>query len=163
MSAERYRIAYLADYPQYVEACAAWNFGRWGVGSPNSSLAETLRVFEKSTHKEALPLTFIAINNDNDQPVAMGSLWGQDGDEWPDVSPWIASIFVHNRHRRSGLATRLVIRLEEEAKQLGFDTLYLKAGAAAPLYEKIGYSYVDSVKSDLTSTGKITLYTKTLN
>jgi hypothetical protein len=46
----------------------------------------------------------------------MGSLWEKDGAEWPEKTPWIASIYTLYRYRGLGLglAKQLIKRLEEE-------------------------------------------------
>lgn len=161
-NAEAYRIEYLADYPQHIEACAAWCFGRWAVQSPEGSFAKTLSHFQQGTQKDDIPLTLIAISNNNNLPVGMGSLWLKDGEEWPDLSPWIAAVFVHYRHRNHDIASRLVMRLDEEAKRLGHDNVYLKTGSAAPLYEKNGYDRVEAIGSETTAAGQLILYKKAL-
>ena len=36
------KIEYLKDYPQFIDACAAWAYGRWGVQSKTGSLKKIL-------------------------------------------------------------------------------------------------------------------------
>ena len=55
--------------------------------------------------KDTIPLTLVVINLATDLPVAMGSLWIKDGTEWPEKTPWIASVYTLYRYRGLGLAS----------------------------------------------------------
>ena len=84
-----YKICHLSEKPEHIAACAAWAYGRWGVQKEKGSLDRALHVFESGAQKDKLPLTLIAINSDNGLPVAMGSLWKTDGEEWLEKTPWM--------------------------------------------------------------------------
>ena len=161
---EGFRIEYLADYPEHVQACAAWTFGRWGVQKKDGSLERALKTFQDGAQKDALPLTLIALNEKNEMPVAMISLWEKDGTIWTDdvITPWIACVYTHYRYRGRGLAGALLKRMEEEAKKIGFGQIYLQSGSAAGLYLENGYEAVETVKSDETKAGTQTLLKKIL-
>ncbi|NCC03400.1 MAG: GNAT family N-acetyltransferase [Proteobacteria bacterium] len=157
-----FELHYLADKPEWIEACAAWSFGRWGVQRENGSWARSLARFQEAAQKDALPLTIIALNTENGRPVAMASLVESDSDYWTEVTPWIAGVFVLYRYRGHGLARRLVERLEEEARRLGVKNLYLYSGSAAKMYPKLGYVEIDSVESAQTAAGREVLLVKDL-
>lgn len=63
-----------------------------GVFKKNGSLERAISIFEKGMQKDEIPLTLVAINLATDLPVAMGSLWITDGTEWPEKTPWIATV-----------------------------------------------------------------------
>lgn len=157
-----YDIYYLADKKEYINACAAWAYGRWGVQNPKGSLERAINIFTKGAEKTTIPLTLIALNKQNGLPIAMGSLWEKDGDDWLEISPWIASVYTLYRYRGLGIGKAIIIRLEREAKRLGFNEIYLQSGSAAALYPKLGYTEIDSIKTESTSVGKLTLFKKTL-
>ena len=157
-----FTIEYLADYPEYIQACAAWGFGRWGVQKPHGSLDRAIKHFEKSCQKDALPLGLVVINKETELPIGMGCLVEQDGDDWLGRTPWIASVFTHYRHEGQGIAKAVISRLEEEAQNLGFKSVYLYSGTAAYLYRKIDYTEIDSKITDKSAAGKITLFEKKL-
>jgi len=156
-----YRTAYLADHPEHIEACAAYDFAHWSVQHKDRSFQKMVDKYKKGAQKGAMPLTVIVLNEDN-RPVGMGSLWEEDGNKWTNLTPWIASVFVHYRHRGHGIATMIVKQLEKEAKNLGFETIFLTSGSAGPVYEKIGYQKVETVPHEYTDIGKQTLYRKPL-
>lgn len=158
-----FNLQYLADRPECIQACAAWAFGRWGVQQQKGSLEFALQIFEQGAQKGRIPLTVVMINQATDLPVAMGSLWESDGTDWPDKSPWIASVYTLYRYRRQGLAARIIERLEQEAARLGFSTVYLHSGSAADYYRKLGYTELDRIPTQTTAAGTRTLFRKEVN
>lgn len=155
-----FEIHYLSDKPQFIEACAAWAYERWGVQKIDSSLNRALERFNAGAQKEKLPLTFVAIEKNKDLPVGMGSLWENDGNRWQEKTPWIASIFTHYRYRGHGIARSIIQKLEIVAQELGYKEIYLKSGSAADYYPQLGYKVVETVKTDETAAGQETLFKK---
>lgn len=89
-------------------------------------------------------MTLLAINRDTNLPIGMISLWPQDGQEWPDKSPWIAAVYTLYRYRGMRIATTLVERILQEAKRFDFDIVYLQAGSAAGMYRKLGFAKLNA-------------------
>ncbi len=158
-----FKIEHLANRPDCIQACAAWAYGRWGVQKKEGSLDRAIRVFEKGAQKDNIPLTLIAINVETDLPVAMGSLWKTDGTEWPEKTPWIASIYTLYRYRSLGLAKNIINRLEEEAQKIGFAKVYLQSGSAASFYQDLGYKEIETLETKATAAGTETLFIKNFN
>ncbi|WP_246569462.1 MULTISPECIES: GNAT family N-acetyltransferase [Rhizobium] len=148
-------IEYLEKYPNFISICASWTFGQWGCQS-NGSYERTRGEFEAAT-KSSMPLTLVAI--ENALPVGMVTLAARDFDGKPHLSPWLKSLFVHPFHRKKGIATLLIERLEHEALRLGFKSLYLITEDARLLYEKSGWRAIDHVQ---TSYGEAALMEKAL-
>lgn len=159
----KFKVEYLADRPDCIQACAAWAYGRWGVQQNAASLDRALEVFSQGAQKNAIPLTLVTINLESDLPVAMASLWERDGTHWPDKTPWIASIYTLYRYRNLGLARNSIKCLEHEAMQLGFKQLYLQSGSAADLYRGLGYNALETIETTATAAGTLTLFVKALN
>lgn len=157
-----FELCSLADRPEFLNACAAWAYGRWGVQKPDGSLERSLKYFGNTLNPEVMSITIVAINKQNGLPIAMGSLWEQDGKEWPDTTPWIASIFTLYRYRGQGIAKAIIERLEGEAKKLGYSKVYLKSGTAATYYPKLGYKAIDTKKVETNAAGMETLLCKDL-
>lgn len=157
-----FSIHYLADKPDFIPACAAWEHGRWGVQKPDYALDHALETFGNSAQRGQIPLTLIALDPKNDLPVAMGSLWENDGPKWAEKTPWIASIYTLYRYRKLGLAKTLIRKLEAEALRLGFDEVYLRSGSAADLYKRLGYQEIETIQTTTTAAGRETLFRKRL-
>ena len=61
-------------------------------------------------------------------------------------------IWTSSRHRRKGLARKIMAALEETARDLGYTRVVLFTGPSQPeavaLYERIGYRWVDPTEFD---------------
>ena len=55
----------------------------------------------------------------------------------------LRSVAVASSHRGSGLGTKLVANMEEEARTLGIQRLYLLTTTAEGFFEKLGYRRVE--------------------
>ncbi|HBS24570.1 MULTISPECIES: GNAT family N-acetyltransferase [Thalassospira] len=155
-----YDIVYLADRPDCVDACAAWAYGRWGVQKTKSSLENARAYFAQCSQKDGLPMTLLAINRDTNLPIGMISLWPQDGQKWPDKTPWIAAVYTLYRYRGMRIATTLVERILQEAKRFDFDIVYLQAGSAAGMYRKLGFREIERRDASTAAAGHEILFCK---
>ena len=135
-------IDYLGNHPDFIAVCASWAFGQWGCQS-GGSFERAKKRFTEGANKTNIPLTLVAIADG--KPAGMISLWESDFEGRPDISPWLASVYVHPFHRKNGIALSLVKRLEAEAKRLGYKKLYLVTEESKGLYEKNGWQEMDQV------------------
>ncbi len=142
------KIIYLSEQPQLYKTCAAWFFGQWGCHEENSSLDEALEKFKGCAQKEQIPLTFLALHDG--LPVGMASLWDKDFEERPDLSPWLAAVYVHPKYRGKDIATLLCMRCKEEAKHIfNIRKLYLITSQAKEgLYKKVGFDIIEQGLGD---------------
>ncbi len=146
MTRQQITLAYLFDHPDCVDVCASWAFGQWG-SQRGGTLTRAQKKFAASTDRNSLPLTMLALAES--KPAGMISLWETDLPGRGDLSPWLASLFVHPFYRGQGLAGLLARRIETEAVRLGFSALYLVTETEAAFYEKIGWSPFEAVKTEL--------------
>ena len=149
----------LSAHPEYVDVCAAWSFGLWGSQSGGSFDRTRARfaLHENFTGADDGPETVVAVQHG--RAIGMASLWSTDLPERPDLTPWLAAMFVHEEHRRIGLATRLGQEVEDLARARGEGILYLVTEHAEALYRKSGWKVLDQVTTVL---GPAALMTKTL-
>lgn len=87
----------------------------------------------------------IAAAYEDDKLVGSAVLAERDLSIKPHIKPWVASVFVLPEHRGQGIATMLVQKLEEEAKRLKFETIWLYTEEAHTLYVRLGWKFVESL------------------
>ena len=58
-----------------------------------------------------------------------------------DRTPFIASVFVDENYRGRRISQQMIVRINEYAKELGYQTVYLKS-AHRGLYEKYGFEKI---------------------
>jgi GNAT superfamily N-acetyltransferase len=90
-----------------------------------------------------MPRTFILLADG--QPVGTASLVACDLDERPDLSPWLADVFVLPAARRRGYAVHLIAAVEEACRAASISTLWLYTRTAERLYARNGWRTVETV------------------
>ncbi len=147
-----WRIAQLAEHPQWVEQLAHWHHAQWGALMAPWSLDDARAELQHSaSNSSAIPLTLIAFEanrdaNSLDQPRLLGSvsLLASDAPEFSEYSPWLASLYVSTDARGLGIGSALVRALMAQAKQLGIPRMYLFTPGSAEIYLRQGWSIIET-------------------
>lgn len=83
---------------------------------------------------------------DNNYLVGFISLFKYDGDERANLTPWYATMYVKKEFRGKGYSKLLNNAILEEAKNLGYDKVYLKSDLIN-YYEKFGAKYIEKLNN----------------
>ena len=134
-------IEYLADRPEFIPTAAHWLHKEWGHLRPNETVADRAERLERACGHREIPTTFVAI--DGDHPVGCASLIEHDMLTRPELSPWLAGVFVPSEYRSRGIGAVLVKRVIQEARSLGIARIYLYTPSSGGLYLKLGWSVIE--------------------
>ncbi len=150
-------IHYLMDYPVYLPIIAFWNYREWHFGK--EPFDEIIERYRQRLQRDKVPTTLIAL--EDTMPVGSVSIKNDDLIERPDLNPWLASLFILADYRGRDIGRRLLRAGEQSANAAGVGRLYLFTHTAAGLYEKEGWTFMESV----TRTGGISeaIYYKDLS
>lgn len=132
---------YLADCPHYIPTLANWHFAQWGELNPANDVAARTARLQSHLQKGAIPTTFVAC--DGDELLGSASLVVNDLDIRPELTPWLASVFVASAARNQGVGTMLVQRVMQEARELGVPQLYLFTLDRERLYAGLGWQLIE--------------------
>lgn len=132
-------IVSLTDRPDLLADVARWQWEEWGRkrGRPLEAVADEVAPLTQPGSDEA---GFVLL--DGGVPVGTACLTKEDLDSRPDLTPWLASVYVDPAHRRKGHAARLVRAVEDEAVRRGHATLWLFTWTTASLYAALGWDLV---------------------
>ncbi len=108
------------------------------------ALDQTLAVVNASVASFGPPQTFVLLVGG--QPIATASLAAQDLDERPDLTPWLAGVYVVPEARGRGYASRLIEVVEEACLAARIPTAWLYTSTAERLYQQAGWRVVDTVQ-----------------
>lgn len=136
----RVRVESIADLPDLVETVARWQWDEWGHLDPADSLAARITYLQTQVESDGIPTTFIALEGDT--PLGSASLVTDDMPTHPELTPWLASVYVMPDARGRGVASALVRCAVERAAELGVARLYLYTEGARGLYEKLGWQVI---------------------
>lgn len=128
--------------PDLAETTARW---RWEAFARHAgrSLADVLDAERRVAATSApMPRTLVLLAAG--APVGMASLVAHDLDERPDLTPWLAGVFVAAHARGRGRAACLVAAVETLAAASAIPTLWLYTRRAERIYARIGWRTVEA-------------------
>lgn len=130
-------IVDLKDEPGLLQTLAEWHHLEWSYLNPQTDFQMRLIEMQSYLDDELVPSTFIA----KEENILLGSaaIVSHDMDILPDLSPWLASVFVASEHRRKGVASQLVKHIENKAKTENIASLYLYTPDREDFYLKLGW------------------------
>ena len=117
---EDLQITRLPDDPDLVRTLSDWHQAEWGHLSARTTAD---RRAEFAEHGAGIPQTRVAFLEG--RPVGTASLLSSDMDIHPELTPWLASVFVIPEQRRRRIGYQLVRTIMEEGARLGVGTMYL--------------------------------------
>ncbi len=117
---------------------ARWHWDEWGHSDTTGSLYEWIENLSKKNRSDGVPATYAALNQQR-EPVGSVVLAKSDMNTHPELSPWLAGLFVVPDYRNEGLGTALVLHATQEALRFGYSTIYLHTATSTGLYEKLGW------------------------
>lgn len=139
-------IGYLADHTAFIPTLVRWHHAQWSYLRPGDTIEGRMARMQERLGRDQIPTTFVAYTTTEDDTeivVGSASLLEQDLDTRPDLSPWLASVYVAQEHRRQGIGSALVRHATEKAAALGVETLYLFTPDKERFYERLGWSVIE--------------------
>lgn len=131
------QISTLKDKPQYLLPLAQWHHAEWSYLNPDRSLDERIEEMREDLEGKVIPTTFVA--EDNDELLGSACILADDMSSHPELSPWLASVYVAEPHRKKGIGSVLVKRVMQHAQENGIKRLYLYTPDQAQLYARLGW------------------------
>jgi N-acetylglutamate synthase-like GNAT family acetyltransferase len=132
-----FHIAYLADHPDWIPTLAAWHYGQWAKLYPEETKANFAHHLRLSAQTGRIPLTVVALHDG--KLAGSASLIEHDLASHPELSPWLANVYVDEPYRCRGIATVLIKRITREADGLGLTTIYLFTPGETEFYTRRGW------------------------
>jgi predicted N-acetyltransferase YhbS len=137
----KFKIAYLADYPQFIPTIGEWLFNQWGRLSPDGSLEKSVLKVQASTNKDRVPFVLVAISNA--KPLGIVCVVENDLETRADLTPWLAGVLVLPAYRHYGVGRELCLQAEKEMQSLGIKKAYLFTPDKQPFYAKMGWQKLE--------------------
>ena len=134
----------LGERPDTVPTLAAWLYEQWGYFHDHDSVERRIGELNARLQSDRIPVSFVALASEapDAPPIGTASLTPDDLETRPDLSPWLASVFVQAEHRQSGAGSALVNAVVAHARKLRFPILYLFTEDRIQFYERLGWTVV---------------------
>ena len=98
------------------------------------------RILDKNYRTPFGELDLVAF--EDDELVGTVCLKTHDMDNKPDLSPWLAGLYVKESWRKKGVGSTLVKAIEQKAVELGINHLFLYTPESANFYSNLGWSVI---------------------
>jgi predicted N-acetyltransferase YhbS len=137
------KIEYLADHKDVIPTLARWTYEEWSYLWPERTLSDIERLISEKSNKEHIPISLVAV--EKGKVVGMIELKTSDFKARPNLSPWLAGLYVVKPQRRKGVGKKLVYEIEKLAARLGTSKLFLFTDNAEEFYSKLGWSVQERI------------------
>jgi GNAT superfamily N-acetyltransferase len=136
-----YSISDLRQQPEFFEPVADRIWQAWW--QPNGYPPAYIRGrLEENMQDAPIPLALVA--HDGSTFLGTASVIASDLDERPDLTPWVAAVWVEERARGQGIGAALVDAAAHASFSLGFARVYLCARARMTgFYERLGWTLIE--------------------
>jgi GNAT superfamily N-acetyltransferase len=137
----KHLVVSTAERPDLAPVVASWLWGEFWRAR-GSSLEETLAAVRTSVTAQRMPRTFVLLIDG--KPLGTASLAAQDLETRPDLTPWLAGVFVEPAARGQGLIAHLISAVEAECRGMSIPTLWLYTRSAESVYRRAGWRNVET-------------------
>jgi len=137
---------FLGNCPEFIDDIARHWQAEWSSDKETSGFNKQKTGLLKKLNTDRPPFVIVAFSGK--KLIGTASLFEQDLDSRPDLTPWLAGVFVLPEYRGRGVASRLIQKVLDEAKNIGFKIVYLHTETTAGLYEKLGWKKVADCYND---------------
>lgn len=142
------QIFNIKDKPQFLREVAELTQREWGIETNSQE------EFEQKVERKIEKILSLLDDNrycklllvDDDILIGFISMFPTDGDERQDLTPWYATMYVKKEYRGKGYSKILNNAILKEARNRGFEKLYLKS-ELENYYEKFGAKYMETLNN----------------
>jgi GNAT superfamily N-acetyltransferase len=144
MDAMDVKITNLRFCKRHTELVARWLFDEWGHLRPGRTLESSIEYVARNGQGDGVPSVYVAeIGGD---AVGTVSLVEHDMDTRKDLTPWLASVYVHPEHRQQGVGSALVTFIEALGTDLNIERIYLFTPDRQRMYARLGWRAIEDVE-----------------
>lgn len=137
-------LKFLADIPEALPQIAKWYFDEWGVRMKDNSLEQITQRMQSMLNRDKIPLHLVA--TDGHRVLGVAQLKFREMDIYPEKEHWLGGVYVHEAARGNGLASRLISKTLDLAKDFGEKNLYLQTERSdGGLYTHLGWTPIEKV------------------
>lgn len=141
-----FTVSDLRQQPEFFSSVADRIWRAWwqAQGIPLDHISGRLQ-----DNMTATPIPFTLVAHDDKIFLGTASVIASDLPERPQLTPWVAAVWVEQSARRCGIGSALINRASQDCLALGFKSRYLCARPRMTLfYERLGWNLVEQGVGD---------------
>jgi GNAT superfamily N-acetyltransferase len=136
-------IVRIADRPDLVPIVAGWLWHEWWH-QDGYTLEQTHDAVAASVSPSGPPQSFVLLVDG--KPIGTASLVAHDLDERPDLTPWLAGVFVIPEARGRGHVVHLIEAVEAACRFAAIPVVWLYTAGAEHVYARAGWHSVETIQ-----------------
>ena len=133
----------LKNQPEHIESLAHWHHSEWSHFNPKENITQRITRMQTYLDDSFIPSTYIAFD---EELLGSAAIVKNDMDTKPELSPWLASVYVNAEKRNKGIGTKLVTHLMQQARLNNIDNLYLLTPDHKKFYQRLGWQIIGDEK-----------------
>lgn len=131
------KIIDLRTASHHIPTLAQWHHNEWSYLNPSGSVEKRIEKMRTYLGENLIPTMLIAV--EGDEVLGSAALIASDMDTKPELSPWLANVYVRADKRGLGVGAKLVKSVMDLAKQNQLPRLYLFTPDQEAFYAKLGW------------------------
>lgn len=131
------KICDLREHPEYLSTLSAWHHAEWSYLNPGKTLEDRINKMRDYLSDNQIPTMLIAIEGDD--VLGSAALIESDMDTHPELTPWLANVYVRHDKRGLGVGGKLVRAIMQLAKDYQLPRIYLFTPDQEAFYAKMGW------------------------
>ncbi len=131
------KIIDLRTAPHHISTLAQWHHDEWSYLNPGSSVEKRIEKMRTYLGENLIPTMLIAVEGND--VLGSAALIASDMDTKPELSPWLANVYVRADKRGLGVGAKLVKSVMDLAKQNQLPRIYLFTPDQENFYAKMGW------------------------
>ena len=135
------KISLLADHPETIPALAKWFYAEWSYLVPGRSEQDVAASIAERATRRGIPIALVAF--EGDELIGSVCLKLSDMDTRPELTPWLAGLYVKESWRNRGVGSALVKAIEKQALEQGVKQLFLYTPESERFYAALGWQVLE--------------------
>ena len=136
-------VVRIADRPDLLPIVAGWLWHEWWH-QDGYTLEQTHDAVAASVSPSGPPQSFVLMIDG--KPIGTASLVVHDLDERPDLTPWLAGVFVIPEARGPGHVVHLIQAVEAPCRSAAIPGVWLYTAGAERVYARAGWRSVETIQ-----------------
>ncbi len=134
-------IEYLIDREELIPELARLSLMEWFYLRPMVTLEAQIEILRNHCGYRQIPTILVATSGG--EILGSVALVTHSLETRKSLSPWLDGVYVRPDHRKQGIASLLISRMEEEASAMGIRRLYLSTANAQAFYSRLGWQFME--------------------
>lgn len=140
---DRLSVTTIARRPDLLPVVADWLWREWWRPR-GRTLEETEAVYAACRAEVGPPQTLVLLSGGT--PIGTATLARTDLEERPDLTPWLAGVFVVPEARGRGHVRHLLAAFDGACRAASIETAWLYTDTAERVYVRAGWRFAETVQ-----------------